>query len=246
MPVRSRFFAATKIIDGDAELWWLALEQVVAGNDNVTICLDGRQTDFETRTAAEKQAAYDTIYWTLRAIPEAEQRRKIRNLCSRYGIDLKQLCRREAMTWEQLRQLADDPLVTVGAHTVNHVALGKLPQEQALWEITASRKALEKALGRPVDYFCYPYGDAVSAGAREFRLAQGAGMTARGHHTQGTDLSRTCGPSFRAAEGVAQRRLPEPALHRSLSERRAVRPVEPVPARRRRLIGTVSPRAAST
>ena len=171
-------FAATKIIDGDAELWWLALEQVVAGNDSVTICLDGRQTDFETRTAAEKQAAYDTIYWTLRAIPEAEQRRKIRNLCSRYGIDLKQLCRREAMTWEQLRQLADDPLVTIGAHTVNHVALGKLPQEQALWEITASRKALEKALGRPVDYFCYPYGDAVSAGAREFRLAQGAGMTA--------------------------------------------------------------------
>ena len=120
-------FAATKIIDGEAELWWLALEQVIAENETVSFCIDGRQTDFQISTAPEKQSAYDTIYWTLRSIPEAEQRRKIRNLCSRYGVNLKKLCRREAMTWDQLRELADDPLVTVGAHTVNHVALGKLP-----------------------------------------------------------------------------------------------------------------------
>jgi len=171
-------FAATKIIDGEAELWWLALEQVIAENETVSFCIDGRQTDFQTRTASEKQSAYDTIYWTLRSIPEAEQRRKIRNLCSRYGVDPKKLCRREAMSWDQLRDLADDPLVTIGAHTVNHVALGKLPEEQALWEITASRKTLETRLERPVDLFCYPYGDAASAGPREFRLAETVGMEA--------------------------------------------------------------------
>lgn len=46
----------------------------------------------------------------------------------------------------------------IGAHTVNHVDLGKVGLEVAHTEITESRKSLEEILGHPVNYVSFPYG----------------------------------------------------------------------------------------
>ena len=171
-------FVATKIVDGEAELWWLALEKIVAGNDVVEARIDGQCRTFKTATAGEKLTAYDEIYWYLRRVGVDKQQRCIRNMCSRYGVDLAAICRTEAMTWSQVRALNADPLVTIGAHTVNHVALAKLAEDEAAREISLSKERLEQELDTSIDYFCYPYGDTASAGAREFDLARKAGMTA--------------------------------------------------------------------
>ena len=36
------------------------------------------------------------------------------------------MCRDLVLDWDGLRQLAADPLVTIGAHTIRHYALAKL------------------------------------------------------------------------------------------------------------------------
>lgn len=51
----------------------------------------------------------------------------------------------------------------IGAHTLTHPRLTQLPLPLAREEITASRKKLEDAFGRPVRHFCYPYGDHSAA-----------------------------------------------------------------------------------
>ncbi len=48
--------------------------------------------------------------------------------------------------------------VTIGAHTVHHVALSKLPLDQAKVEIEESRRHLENLTGARVQHFAYPYG----------------------------------------------------------------------------------------
>ncbi len=47
----------------------------------------------------------------------------------------------------------------IGSHTLTHPFLTQLPVTQAKEEITASRKKLEDLFGRPIEHFCYPYGD---------------------------------------------------------------------------------------
>lgn len=47
----------------------------------------------------------------------------------------------------------------IGSHTLSHPFLSKLPAEHAKEEIASSRRKLEDLFGRPVDHFCYPYGD---------------------------------------------------------------------------------------
>lgn len=48
--------------------------------------------------------------------------------------------------------------VTVGAHTVNHADLGRVPLEDARVEVFDSKRQLEERLSQPVLLFSYPFG----------------------------------------------------------------------------------------
>jgi peptidoglycan/xylan/chitin deacetylase (PgdA/CDA1 family) len=53
---------------------------------------------------------------------------------------------------------ADSMGFTIGAHTVDHVALAAQPPARATWEMKQSKLTLEALLGHPVADFAYPYG----------------------------------------------------------------------------------------
>src|SRR5260370_24252650 len=53
---------------------------------------------------------------------------------------------------------ADSMGFTIGAHTVDHVALAAQFPARASWEIKQSKLPLEALLGHPVRDFAYPYG----------------------------------------------------------------------------------------
>jgi peptidoglycan/xylan/chitin deacetylase (PgdA/CDA1 family) len=91
-------------------------------------------------------------------------------------VDESAICRELCMSWDELKLFAGDPLVTIGAHTITHCNLAKLSEENALHELSTSRRLLEQALGRPVLHLAYPYGDRIAAGPREFALANAAGF----------------------------------------------------------------------
>lgn len=67
---------------------------------------------------------------------------------------------RPGLDWEQLAQMAADPLVTIAAHSITHPAdLRDLSIEDARQEIAGSKQELEERLGIPIDYFTYPEGN---------------------------------------------------------------------------------------
>ena len=51
------------------------------------------------------------------------------------------------------------PLVTVGAHSLSHPRLSRLPRHDARREIAGSKAVLEELTGRRVTLFAFPYGD---------------------------------------------------------------------------------------
>lgn len=62
------------------------------------------------------------------------------------------------MTESQIKEIAADGLVELGAHTVNHLSLKGLPLKTLSYEIFESKKQLEVMTGKPVSSFAYPYG----------------------------------------------------------------------------------------
>ena len=170
-------YIPTSFPDRFGEMWWLVLEEVIARNDRLGLVIDEKDQRFDCRTAEEKLELFDSIYWWLRELPtEDDMRQVVRELGARYHVNIPSLCERLCMTWPELDRLASDPLVTIGAHTVNHVMLAKVPERTARSEIEMSRAVIEAALGRRPEHFSYPVGDPTSAGPREFRIAAELGF----------------------------------------------------------------------
>ncbi len=169
-------YIPTDYPDGKGELWWLVLEAAIRKANEVRVELDGVARTFEARTSGEKNRAFDAIYWSLRRRPESELRATVRKIAEQAGYDSSALCRDLIMDWDELRALAADPLVTIGAHTRRHVAVAKLPEDEARAEIADSVARIERELKRPCRHFSFPYGDAGSAGERDFDLARSLGL----------------------------------------------------------------------
>lgn len=59
---------------------------------------------------------------------------------------------------EQLKEMAKDPLVTIGSHGVSHRVMTTLSVGEQELELVESKKTLQRIIGRSVDVYAYPHG----------------------------------------------------------------------------------------
>lgn len=170
-------YVASDFAEGSGRLWWIALETVIAKAASIEVPIGGAATRIDTSTAAAKQAAFDRVHDWLQTLPhEHDLQREVAGLCAQHGVDQSTMARELCMTWDELKDFADDPLITIGAHTITHCNLARQSEATAAFEIATSRARIEQALQRPILHLAYPYGDRTAAGPREFALARSAGF----------------------------------------------------------------------
>jgi peptidoglycan/xylan/chitin deacetylase (PgdA/CDA1 family) len=170
-------YVATSFADRVGELWWLALEAVIAQNDLIGLRIEGRDRWFECSSVEQKRALFDHLYAWLRQLKsEDELRQVVRELATRHRVDIAAFCSNLCMDWQELATLAADPLVTIGAHTVNHPILSKVDDKAVRSELDNSRAVIEAALGVRPQHLAYPVGDRSAAGPREFKIAAELGF----------------------------------------------------------------------
>jgi peptidoglycan/xylan/chitin deacetylase (PgdA/CDA1 family) len=170
-------YVPTSFPDRLGELWWAALEAVIARHHSIVLEMDGRDCRIDCATAAEKIETFQALYRWLRGMAsDARMLDTVRELTTRYRIDTGAICDQLCMSWEEIAEIAADPLVTIGAHTVNHVMLAKACDTVARSELKMGRAVLEAALGKTPRHLAYPYGDCSSAGPREFAIAAELGF----------------------------------------------------------------------
>ena len=170
-------YVASDFAQGTGNLWWTALEMVIANNSSIEAGIDGVASRIDTSTLAAKHAAFERLHDWLRALPGRDDlAREISALCKRYGIDQAAICSELCLSWDELKPFANEPLVGIGAHTITHCNLARQTEAIASQEMATSRAGIENALQLPALHFAYPYGDKAAAGRREFALARAAGF----------------------------------------------------------------------
>ena len=168
-------YVATSFPDRLGELWWLALEAVIAQRDRISLVIDDEDRHFDCRTVREKYRVFDAIYWWLRRLPtEQALRHAMRALpplpCRHDG-----LLRRPVL---DLGRADGAGPRSAGHHrgTRSITSCSKSVGRGGALRDDDERRRDRGRAGQAARHLAYPVGDASSAGPREFRMAQEAGF----------------------------------------------------------------------
>ena len=152
--LQATFFIATGFLNG-GRMWNDSVIEMVrrapAGE------LDFERFGFGTHpvtSVAQRQAAIKALIGQLKYLPMAERLDQVNHLVAAVGVDLPTNLMMTTAQVQQLRNVGMD----IGAHTVNHPILARIPLETARAEISQGKRELEEMLGENVPLFAYPNG----------------------------------------------------------------------------------------
>ena len=167
-------YVPTAFPDGLGEAWWLALEVVIARENRLSLVMDRQERHFDIASTSEKYQLYDFLSGWMRTLAPPDLSSAIRDICTRYSVDLAAVSRDASLDWSDLAKLAADPLVTIGSTTVNYPVLSNLKDAAALREMTMGRAVAHAVFHRDVRHFAYPFGDRASWRRQHAAMAQEA------------------------------------------------------------------------
>jgi peptidoglycan/xylan/chitin deacetylase (PgdA/CDA1 family) len=203
--VPATVFLATGYIGRPGEFWWDELSRLVLaghGPRNFELAIGGKALRIDLGTSADareggtlqatslktRQSALKPIWEAMRRLNDDERRSAIAQIGSVLSDRGNNVDRGRAMTQEEVRVLASDGLVTIGAHTTTHPLLTELPYEACQSEIADSKSTCEALVGTTVVGFAYPYGD-FDDKARKAVSAAGFAYACSTRHAPATEAS---------------------------------------------------------
>ncbi|MBD3401582.1 polysaccharide deacetylase family protein [candidate division GN15 bacterium] len=112
-------------------------------------------TDYTSRGAAK-----EVLCSRLKRLPDRERQSALQRLAEQTKGRVSDSSRAifAPLSWDDVRAMAADPLVTFGAHTVGHPILTQLPHQAMIDEITTSQETIKDRTGEAPDLFAYPNG----------------------------------------------------------------------------------------
>lgn len=130
-------YLTTDIIGTNEKFWWTKVREL-------------RKLSKNKKSVSVPKNSY------LKSIPEEEKRKIIKDLTEKLDYNPK---RREALNWEEVKEMHESGLVTFGAHTHTHPILTNVSLKKAKEEIRKSKEKIESKLDIKVKHFAYPNGD---------------------------------------------------------------------------------------
>ncbi len=185
-------------VDDSRGLWWDRMAAIVAACPAAVRHVELPLPSGEVRVAlGEIRSPADLA--TLRAhllpltVPQIEA--VLEHVADGWSVSSAAPDDARTVTSSELDELGAADVVTIGAHTVDHLRLrGQAPEEQARG-VSASKAALEDHLGRAVEHFAYPYGGHDAFDDTSVTAVRDAGFTTActtvpGSAHNGTDALR--------------------------------------------------------
>jgi peptidoglycan/xylan/chitin deacetylase (PgdA/CDA1 family) len=160
-------FLTTGALSAPHEFWWDRLEHIVArapagpfavalGDQRLSCVLEEAP---QVRPGGAREQAFMALWTALRPWPPVARRALLDDLAGQVGLAPGARPSHRVMTKAQAAALAASPLITIGAHSVEHPALSGLSPEARRQEIEASRAACADLIGAAPEVFAYPFGD---------------------------------------------------------------------------------------
>lgn len=173
MNVPFTIYVCTKMVKGEMVYWWEIIEDLVLKNREVTLS-DGRSFDCSTKEKKEK--AFLDIREVILKQPQNNLKKHLIKLFANYDIDWNYGNDNLGLTWEQINELKNNRLATIGNHTYSHYAFKGLSEKEICNEIDKASDEMLENTGIHMSHFAFPYGDALAVSQHDVELVKGLGF----------------------------------------------------------------------
>lgn len=160
--------------DEKEEIWWVEIADILSLEDRISIRLNGKDNYWYLRDTDEKITCFNEFIQLVRQ--SSHNKSVIMSQLRKNEVRSSKVDMKYALDWDEIRKLDKNSLITIGAHTHNHLTLPKLPMHEVEYEMLYSKKRLEEELGHCIEHFAYPFGGIQHAGDREVELAAKCGF----------------------------------------------------------------------
>lgn len=167
-------YIATGTVDHSVAAWWYELERIIRRANWLRFEWNGTTRAIPIPDLDRKRECFVSLSRMMRSMNPVDQSRFLRRLCDHPGEWSSRVI--DVIDRSQVRTLAREPLITIGAHTHNHPVLSSLTDNQLRVELSSSRRLLEEWTDRAIVHLAYPFGGRKEAGRREFRAARELGF----------------------------------------------------------------------
>ncbi|OOO34776.1 polysaccharide deacetylase family protein [Agrobacterium sp. YIC 4121] len=171
-------FITPGFVERTRSLWWetaAALTQKVASFE---FDFGAGPGHVACASPSQKAEAFTRLEDFVQNFSEDEAVERIDHAARQHGVDPIAIVDELVMDEDELRALAQDPLVHFGAHTMTHVNMRKVDAARLAYEIAESTRRVEAYADQMPRSFSYPYGWVKAVGEREAKAVQDAGFSA--------------------------------------------------------------------
>lgn len=148
-------YVSVNLINNHQPIWNypLIIERIVRSNDKLLL---GNGQRYVCSSESDKNATFIQLKSLLFSLPYKQLKDRFIELFGDYLTD--DIFPNNTLTWEQLRKMSNDPLCTIGSHTVTHCRLAISDVADLTYELQMSKQILSEKIGRPIEHLSYPYG----------------------------------------------------------------------------------------
>ena len=199
--IPATFFITTGNLQNQREFWWDELERLLLQPGTLPPQLSLKLPEQTYEWSLQESACYSqadylrdfswTWYDAESADPTMRQQlyRSLYEILSKQSVSDRQNAMERLLEWsgtknevrpthqsvsaQEIHQLAQEKLIEIGSHTVNHPFLTALSPSEQQQEIQQNKAQLEAIIERPIVSFAYPHGKYTS---QTPEIAQSAGF----------------------------------------------------------------------
>lgn len=184
LEVPATFYVATTAMQEGKVYWWDELQHIVFDSyalpQQLEIEIQGESVRFSffsdnilhTRLVNqihawnfnlpipnERVALYMMLWYRIKPLGYAQQSAVLDGIRDWAGWGEVVYREGTTMSVREMQMLGQNPLFSIGAHSVHHAMLSQRDPVEQAYEVKESKRQIEKWLGKPVTGFAYPYGN---------------------------------------------------------------------------------------
>jgi peptidoglycan/xylan/chitin deacetylase (PgdA/CDA1 family) len=174
--VPATIYVTNCLPNGTAIMWWYLFENHLKSHSKFVLNSSKGISEFHWTDEQDAFSQFGQVSEAIKIIPGNE----LKDVLSlSFGLSASEMEKQResiSLSWDEIKELANEPLITIGAHTMNHISVRQQTEQLVFEEMKSSKSEIEKHIGKEVVHFAYPFGGEFDVSKRDLQLAAKAGF----------------------------------------------------------------------